>query len=216
MSTQSVVNSDLLEQTCASTPEVEARKCRTCGEPIPQKMRKGTKYCSRDCQNNTARDMEAQLMREVKQVAKNLAYKYLHRDQSIGWDGRYEGPLNKSVTIVMSLKRDGGYHPMPIDVHVEAAKPRFTQVTPEDVDWGKKQGSMKHGLHVPKTNYCPNCHQEVDEIVCVIKREVRWLNSYGNNEKKIKTQVVDRVVYKKQKRLVKGKYVLQSHVCGER
>lgn len=39
-------------------------------------------------------------------------------------------------------KMDGGYHAMPIDVHVVAPAPRFHQVTPEDVAWAERQSAF--------------------------------------------------------------------------
>lgn len=159
---------------CATTQEVEGRLCEACDADISHK-RPQAKFCSRACAhsatNNFARDMEAEMLRELKTVTRNVAYGYLNRDRYIGMDGRYEGPMNKSVTFVESIVKDKGYHPMPIDVHVRAIEPKFTQVTPEDVDWGNRQGRKGHTpMHRKHNNFCAVC---VQVVIDKDKRQVR-------------------------------------------
>lgn len=151
---------------CVTTLNVDGglRECDRCGCDISHK-RPQAKYCSRACQHhattNSARDMQAEMVRELKSVTRNIAYGYLNRDRSIGFDGRYEGPMNKSVTFEVKLAKDKGYHPMPIDVHVRAIEPKFTHVTPEDVDWGHRQGRPTQLMPRKHNSFCAVCVEMV-------------------------------------------------------
>src|SRR6202030_1544831 len=54
------------------------------------------------------------------------------------------------------FKKDRGYHAMPIDVHVQPVAPKFSQVTPDDVDWATRQSAFEHSLTMPRkaANFC--------------------------------------------------------------
>lgn len=42
-------------------------------------------------------------------------------------------------------------------------EPKFTVVTREDVDWTKRQPSMRKGLRKARANYCPTCREYVTQ-----------------------------------------------------
>ena len=175
--TDLLTKDDVSGSECVTTSEVGGglRTCNKCGIDISHK-RPQSRYCSRECQHSSsthsARDMEAQLLRELKQVAYNIVFKYLNRDRSMGFDGRYQGPMNKSVTTVATIKKDKGHHPMPIDVHVQPSQPKFTQVTPEDVEWAERQDAFAHSHNMPRTfrSFCPNC---IEVVVDGSQKKVR-------------------------------------------
>lgn len=162
---------DMLVPECATTQEVEARLCIRCGEEFtPSKFHPKQRHCSRYCQHNTVRDMQAEMEQELKRVARNISFSYLNRDRYMGFDGRTEGPANKSVTFVVSIAKDKGYHPMPIDVHVRAIEPKFTQVTPEDVDWGHRQGRATQVMPRKHHSFCAVC---VEMVIDEAEKRVR-------------------------------------------
>jgi hypothetical protein len=153
---------DSLVPECVTTQEVEARLCARCGEGFTaSKFHPKQRYCSRFCQHNIARDLESEMLRELKSVTRNIAFAYLNRDKSFSFDGRYEGPLNKSVTFEVKIAKDKGYHPMPIDVHVRAIEPKFNHVTPEDVDWGRRQGRPTQTMPRKHNTFCAVCVEMV-------------------------------------------------------
>ena len=156
----------VIQPKCLTTQKADGglRECDRCGVDISHK-RPQARYCSRACQHhattNSARDMQAEMERELKTVARNISHRYLNRDRYIGIDGRYEGPLNKCVTFVVKIEKDKGYHPMPIDVHVRAIEPKFNHVTPEDVDWGLRQGRATQVMPRKHNTFCAVCVEMV-------------------------------------------------------
>lgn len=154
---------DLQGQTCAGTQENEARNCRTCGDEIPVTARRGTCYCSRDCQHNSSRDMVADLERELKSVCKNIAYGHLNRDRSIGFDGRYEGPLNQPITVIVTLRKDPAGTPRGVDCPTPKIQPHYGVLTPEDHDWAQRQKAFPHSDSMPRAfaYFCAACTEMV-------------------------------------------------------
>lgn len=155
------LNVDGAGSECVTTQKVGADKCTLCGDPIPEGKRKDAKFCSRACQMHSARDMQNELVKEIKMVVKQAAFKYLNRDRYFAFDGRREGPLHQHIKFVFGLRKDKGYHPMPRAVHIEAPAPKFNYVTPEDVDWGKKQGTPAKPMPRAFRNFCSDCIEVV-------------------------------------------------------
>lgn len=150
-----------LMDACVGTQTL-TRKCARCGTEISNGFGRPRKYCV-DCNvhRNAAREMQSTMKKELRVVLANIVYSYLNRDRYFSFDGRYEGPLNKSITFVMRHKKDKGYHPMPVDVHVEPAAPKFTMVTIEDVEWGKKQGRTTQQMPRRFNSFCADCVEVV-------------------------------------------------------
>jgi hypothetical protein len=169
--------SEVQRSECVSTSTVGGglRECERCSANISHKKPQA-RYCSRECQHlssaHTARDFQAELEAELRAFGKQVAYRHLNRDRYIGFDGKYEGPLNQCFTVVVALRKDHGYHPMPIDVHVKPVEPKFTQITPEDVDWCDRQQAFPHSKTMPHLfkSFCASC---TEVIVDGVKREVR-------------------------------------------
>lgn len=167
---------DMLMSECVTTQEVGAwlKHCVKCNEEFtPNKFHPNQRHCSRFCQNHSARTMAREMTRELKSVLSDVAYRYVNRDRYIPLNfgiGTYTGPLNKSVTWVVKLAKDKGYHPMPINVHVRAVEPKFNHVTPEDVDWGHRQGRATQTMPRKHNTFCAAC---VDVVIDGDKRNVR-------------------------------------------
>ncbi len=159
MSTQPQTNLDGPVDGCVTTNNV-VRFCKVCGDDISHKRPQAT-HCSRSCQAHSARGMASELVKELKVVSRNIADRYLNRDRAFSFDGRYEGPVNRSVTCEVEIKKDRGYHAMPIDVHVPTAAPKFTQVTPEDVNWGKRQARPTQLMPRKHNSFCAVCVEMV-------------------------------------------------------
>lgn len=142
---------------CVST-DFLGRICGRCEANIDH-MRSDAEYCSRKCQKHAVRDEEGLLRRKLR----NIVFAYRNRDRAFTFDGRYEGTTTDPITIVYGRRKDTGYVPMPIDVHVNAREPRFGQVTPEDVTWALKQRAVSHSLPMPRSlkNYCTCCREAV-------------------------------------------------------
>lgn len=122
-------------------------------------MRSDAEYCSRKCQKHNERYEAGLLQRKLR----NMVFAYRNRDRAFTFDGRYEGTTTDPITVVYGRRKDTGYVPMPIDVHVEPRKPRFNQVTPEDVTWALKQRGVPHSLPMPRLlkTYCACCREAV-------------------------------------------------------
>lgn len=161
---------------CVATKKVtrENRRClgAECGIDISF-MHGLCKYCPKcNKQRNAARDIMASIERDLHTIGKNIAFRHFNRDRYISFDGKYEGPLNKCDTRVEVLKKDHGYHAMPIDVHVRPEPARFNNVTPDDVDWAARQRNFPHSLSMPRVanNFCVYC---TEAVVNGAKNEVR-------------------------------------------
>jgi hypothetical protein len=104
------------------------KRCKQCGKEIFDSSTKPRKFC--DNNNRCC-----------------MAYsRSVHdRDRSIGFDGRYSGPLS-GIRMRRATGPDRGFHPIILpkdaDVHVKPIEPKFNQVTPEDVDWAERQKSV--------------------------------------------------------------------------
>lgn len=132
-------------------------------------------YCSRICKSRSRDKKEMQdrvAARSLKQQVVNIVWAHLNRDRYIGFDGKYEGPLNQCFTIEVAIRKDRGYHPMPIDVHVRPVEPKFAQVTPEDVDWAQRQRAFQHSQSMPRPfkTFCTNC---VEMVIDTGNKKVR-------------------------------------------
>lgn len=134
----------------------------SCGDDILH-MRPNAKWCSRDCQHNSNRGMLRAFNRAFAQVMRNLQFKYINRDKTWSFDGRYEGPLNKPVTTNVKVRKDHGYHPMPFDVHVRPMDKKYSVGTPQDHDWATKQRAFPHSQSMPRAykSFCANCFEVV-------------------------------------------------------
>lgn len=164
MSTQPT--SEVQSSTCVITDYL-GRICRVCGVNIDH-MRSNATHCSRACQKHSVRNENAALRVKLN----NIAFAHRNRDRYIGFDGKYEGPLNICVTLNVTIRKDKGYRAMPIDVHVKPIEPRFSQVTPDDVDWAERQRAFPHSQPMPyqfKT-FCPHC---VDMVISAKVRATR-------------------------------------------
>jgi len=174
MSTQPTIYSqDVMGLKCVTTDFLHAL-CSWCGVEF-QPSRKDQVNCSRECndaKHNELVAMQRKERAELRQRLLNVSFAHLNRDRFIGFDGKYEGPLNTPITLVVSIRKDRGYHPMPIDVHVKPVEPRFSQVTPEDVDWAQRQRAFEHTQAMPRRfdNFCVNC---VDLVIDVRGKKVR-------------------------------------------
>lgn len=160
--------SDVAGSECAYTDYLRRIICVGCGDEF-EPSRTNQRYCTRDCQHNSTRDEASQLKKKLN----NIAHLRLNRDRYISLiDGRYEGPMNKCVTLVLTIKKDRGYHPMPIDVHVKPVEPRFSQVTIEDVDWAQRQLAFPHTQPMPRLfrSFCVHCVEMViDEAAAQVR-----------------------------------------------
>lgn len=111
-----------------------AHRCKWCGEHIFDSSTKPRKFC-----NNNNRCCMA-YSRSVR-----------NRDKSIGFDGRYSGPLS-GVTKLRVTGKDHSFHPIvlpkDVDVHVKPVEPKFNVVTPEDVDWAEKRSRVEDAAWV--------------------------------------------------------------------
>lgn len=190
--------------------------CVICGTEIeqPTRGRKRT-YCE-FCSNggHGARNREQYFRNRLNEVAENVASSHLRAFKYMSFDGRYEGPTNLCFQVVTALKFDRGYKPMPIDVHVKPAHfPQTMYTALDDHEHVLRQKPLRDGLARPKTNHCPHCSTEREELVLVMKKEVVWETTFLHKEKKVRTHTEDRVLYETTTKLTKGRYVLQGHVC---
>jgi hypothetical protein len=101
-----------------------------------------------------------------------------HRDNYLNFDGTYEGVesswVRTSPTEVKKEQKDKGYRAATGGA-LPPAKPRFNQVTPEDVDWATRDWKHVHGIRASEfamirdeqdgalTNWCPTCKEFVVE-----------------------------------------------------
>jgi predicted nucleic acid-binding Zn ribbon protein len=166
--------SEVQRSECVITDYLGCLICWVCNNEFTP-IRADQKQCSKRCANVAAhrrRDQEREERQWMKTLAKNVAHRHLNRDRYIGFDGKYEGPLNQCFTVIVALRKDHGYHPMPIDVHVKPVEPKFTQITPEDVDWCDRQQAFPHSKTMPHLfkSFCASC---TEVIVDGVKREVR-------------------------------------------
>lgn len=142
---------------CVST-DFLGRICERCCNNIDH-MRPNAQYCSRTCQKHAVRESDTL----VRVRLRNLAYQRLNRDRGFTFDGRYEGPLTNPITIVNVKRKDTGYVPADYSTPCPVDAPKFTQVTPDDVDWALKQKGVSHALPMPRplSNYCVCCREAV-------------------------------------------------------
>lgn len=168
---------DVLMSECAQTLKVDGG-CGRCGNPIPEGKRRDAKYCSRFCQHNssanTIRDIDAELEAELRSVGRNIAFGYLNRDRAIGFDGRYEGPLNQCFTVLVMIRKDKPGTPQGHADHCRPIEPRFNNVTPDDVDWADRQRGFAHTKSMPRAfnSFCVNCAEMVigsDKVVRITR-----------------------------------------------
>lgn len=140
------------------TTDYLGRICGRCGCDIDH-MRADAEYCSRKCQKHAVRDEESLLRRKLR----NVVFAYRNRDKAFTFDGRYEGTTTDPIAVVYGRRKDKGYSPMPIDVHVNALPVKFNTVTPEDVIWAVRQRGVSHSLPMPRPmlNYCTCCKEAV-------------------------------------------------------
>jgi hypothetical protein len=184
--------------------------CAACGAEVEVNgFGRLYKYCD-DCRKHDhgARTKEMLLLRNLRVESANIAVGHLRSFKYMSFDGRWEGPDNLHFTVLVGLRKDHGYHAMPIDVHVRPIEPKFNLVTPEDVDWSKRQRQFRQPdeLLKPKTNFCPTCSVEREEVVLQLKRE--WWIEKGRLVHE------DHVVQNRVKKITRGKYVLQGHICN--
>lgn len=159
---------------CVGTDYLAPLACSVCGK-LFEPVRVDQVNCSRACntvKKMQVRDAKRAELKTLHTIGKNIAFRHFNRDRYLSFDGKYEGPLNKCDTRVEVLKKDQGYRPMPIDVHVRPVKPKFNNVTPDDVDWATKQRAFPHSLSMPRVanNHCAVC---TDAVVDASRNEVR-------------------------------------------
>lgn len=126
-------------------------------------------YCSKRCRGKARDEKELKDRannRTLKQQIVNIAFGHLNRDRYIGFDGRYEGPLNKPVTLIVTIRKDKGYHPMPIDVHVKPldVKDNSNRDILADQDWCNRQRAFPHTNPMPRAFHA-FCTQCVDMVI---------------------------------------------------
>lgn len=168
------MNIETQSPKCVITDFLGCLACTGCGKDfVPERMDQVN--CSKRCANHVAhlkRDEQRAEAKELKAHVQGIAFAYLNRDRYIGFDGRYEGPLNQPITIVAKIRKDHGYHPMPRNVHIEPVAAKFHTVTPEDVDWATKQKSFGHSQSMPRpfNTFCAVC---VEMVIDKSERSVR-------------------------------------------
>lgn len=199
--------------------------CVICGDEIIQGFGRPRIYCI-ECSKNDhgARNRVQAITGQLRLFNTERAVRHLNAFRYIGFDGRYEGPTNLCFTVVSSLRKDHGYHAAPSGEHCKPLEVKFNVVTVEDSDWAERKhllgcngfpcvcGRSRSGLPSrsllnPETNFCPNCKVEREEVVLSVKRE------YWIEKGRITHQ--DSVVSNKIKKITRGKYVLQGHICGQ-
>jgi hypothetical protein len=173
-------------------------------------------YCAEHARyRNGNRDRWQVLKDRIDTLNENEAFAYLNKFRYMGFDGKYEGPSNLCFTVVTGLKKDRGYHAMPIDEHLKpitnphqitAAELHTLREEERARDVRAVMMNRQTGLSRPQTNYCPHCTTDVEDAVMSLKRG--WWIEKG------KLVYEDKVVVKKVQRQLKGKYVLQGHVCN--
>lgn len=174
MSTQPTPQVDNAQSPqCVTTDYLGCLAC-LCGKEFVA-SRADQKQCSKRCANVAAhrrRDKQRAECKKLVNIARNASFAYLNRDRSIGFDGRYEGPMNQCFTVDVSIRKDTGYKSSPHDVHVRPTEPKFNIVTVEDVDWTQRQKAFPHslGMHRPHNSFCVLC---ADMVIDASKKQVR-------------------------------------------
>jgi hypothetical protein len=174
VSTQPTTLSDEAQSPKSVGTQELARFCKLCGDNITHK-RPQAKYCT-ECQRNGhgARDKQSELEAELISVGRNIAFAYLNRDRAIGFDGRYEGPLNQCFTVLVTIRKDKPGTPQGHADHCRPIEPRFNNVTPDDVDWADRQRAFAHTQSMPRAfnSFCVNCAEMVigaDKVVRITR-----------------------------------------------
>jgi hypothetical protein len=91
----------------------------------------------------------------ARQQQRNSEFQRINRHKTLAFDGRWEGPLNKPITVVVSKVKEDDDRPhymMNVGIvkhnHHHESDPVETQttfnvVTPEDHDWATRQPSVR-------------------------------------------------------------------------
>lgn len=167
---------DVLMSECAYTDFLGCLDCPICNKEFVA-TRKDQKQCSKRCANVAAhrrRDKEREEKRELRAIANNIAFARLHRDRAIGFDGRYEGPLNQCFTVLVTIRKDKPGTPQGHADHRKPIEPRFNNVTPDDVDWADRQRAFAHSQSMPRAfnSWCASCAEMVigaDKVVRITR-----------------------------------------------
>ncbi len=165
MSTQSIPAPETQSLECVTTDFLHAL-CAWCGEAFEPK-RKDQVNCSRAC-NNASHNAKTQEKRAVG-VKQRKAEQHERRRRNNRGFLVNDGPMEsgQSDHTVEKRKRDGGYHPMPIAVHVERVKTKLElghTPSPEDHTWSRSgTGQRRFTAYRVKKNFCPQCSEYVNE-----------------------------------------------------
>lgn len=151
---------------CVATQDL-TRKCLGCGDPLPTAFGRPRKYC-KGCnpQRNFSRDMNADLERELKLVAKNIGHRHLNRDKYLGFDGKYEGPLNQCFTTEVAFRKDKAGAPVGADCPTPALEKKFVDgvvVHSEGEYQAKWHSAFPHSapMHRVYNSFCTSCADAV-------------------------------------------------------
>jgi hypothetical protein len=158
MSTQPMSEATQVQSPMCDVIDFLGRICKRCSCSIDH-MRSNATHCSRKCQKHSVREETTELLQKLR----NVAFAHINRDKAFTFDGRYEGSLNQPITLIVMLRKDHGYHPMPIDVHVRPVEAKYSRVTPEDHDWAMRQRAFDHSQNMPRSfnNFCTHCAEMV-------------------------------------------------------
>jgi hypothetical protein len=146
---------------CAGCDFLAPQRCAWCGEEFTSK-RDGQVCCSSECREK--RKSRRKLEKRI--LANNERYLHRNRDRyQSKLDGRKEGPRNGVQLKVNTIKRDGGYRAMPINVHVTVT-PKFSdplthQESIKEAQRKEARTSERQTMPRRYENYCPVCVEVV-------------------------------------------------------
>lgn len=145
-----------------------ARPCKRCGADLflEHGLRIYCEACNK--QDHAARDMRTEAERaedeRLEQETTDLALARLNRNRAFSTFGKHDPMVQlPSVSVKRGFAR--GYQPMPIDVHVKPVEPKSNadRDVLRDLDWAERQARLRQGIRKPKTNFCTECGEYVNQ-----------------------------------------------------
>ncbi len=160
-----------------SNVDLLARKCKMCGADIV--FLHGSRLHCDDCQpqryRSGARDERTKERRAEDAILTQRAIdswlRIYNRSRAFSTFGKND-PLDKLPTVQVVRVKDKGYHPMPIDVHLDPLPHKHVDALTIHVE-GEYQASQTKSLHatdMPRkhTSFCATCvDMVVDDIASV-------------------------------------------------